>query len=229
MQDILSFVLAKDNIIHVAALCYLSGFLFRDQVLLRSLIVVGDIIYILYFYYAPETPLWGGILWSSLFVAVNLSMLWAILADRRHFKLTPDELRLFNQLGPLTPGQFRKLLRLCTMVQADGRTELTRLGEQVDHLYYLTEGEAEIEVENGSRIRLSETFIGEIAFLTGNAASATVVADKGSRYARWPSAALRAELERQPELQKSVEQAINRDMARKVVGNNKRPENSGNS
>lgn len=222
MPEILHAFLTKDNIIHVAALCYLSGFLFRDQVLLRSLIVIGDVIYILYFYYAPETPLWGGIFWSSLFVAVNLWMLWSILADRRHFHLTPEELRLYHQLGSLTPGQFRKLLRLCTMVQADGRTELTRRGEAVEHLCYLTQGEARIEVENGSRIRLGEAFIGEIAFLTGRAASATVVADQGARYARWPSAALKAELARQPDLQTAMEQAINRDLARKVVANNAR-------
>jgi hypothetical protein len=41
----------------VGALLYLPGFLFRDQLILRGLIILGDLVYILYFYFAPEIPL----------------------------------------------------------------------------------------------------------------------------------------------------------------------------
>lgn len=222
MPEFLASLVTKESFVHVAAIFYLSGFLFRDQILLRSLIIVGDIVYVLYFYYAPETPLWGGIFWSSLFVVVNLWMLWSILADRRHYHLTAEERRLFNQLGTLSPGQFRHLLQLGRIVQSDGRTELTRKGEPVEKLFFLTEGEAEVEVEGGRVIRLQEVFIGEIAFLTGQAASATVTIDKGARYVSWPSAALRASFDRQPEMARAMEQSMNRDMAKKVVGNTNR-------
>ena len=37
------------NIVHIGALLYLAGFLFRNQIILRSLIIVGDFVYILYF------------------------------------------------------------------------------------------------------------------------------------------------------------------------------------
>ena len=50
-------LLVSKNIVHVAALLYLVGFLFRDQLILRGLILVGDLVYILYFYFAPESPL----------------------------------------------------------------------------------------------------------------------------------------------------------------------------
>lgn len=60
-----------DNIVHIAAAFYLAGFLFRDQIMLRTLIIAGDVIYILYFFFAPQVPLWGGIFWSSVFIVVT--------------------------------------------------------------------------------------------------------------------------------------------------------------
>lgn len=51
---------ASENIVHAGALLYLAGFLFRNQLILRGLIIAGDFVYILYFYFAPEVPLWGG-------------------------------------------------------------------------------------------------------------------------------------------------------------------------
>ena len=53
-------ILVSENIVHVGALLYLAGFLFRNQIVLRSLIIAGDFVYILYFYFAPDVPLWGG-------------------------------------------------------------------------------------------------------------------------------------------------------------------------
>lgn len=220
MSGFLESLMGKENIVHIAAMFYLSGFLFRDQVLLRTLIILGDTIYVLYFYYAPDTPLWGGIFWSSLFVIVNIGMLWSILAGRRHYNLSAAEKRLFGQLGTLTPGQFRSLLRLGRITEADGRIELTRKGEPVEKLFFLTEGEAEIEIDGREPLRLGETFIGEIAFLTGRTASATVTIDKGAHYIGWPGKALRATLDKQPEFEVALEKAMNRDMAKKVAGKN---------
>lgn len=59
-------LLVKENIVHLGAALYLAGFLFRDQILLRALVIAGDLVYISYFYFAPEVPLWGGIFWSSV-------------------------------------------------------------------------------------------------------------------------------------------------------------------
>jgi len=52
-------LLAKENIVHIGAALYLVGFLFRDQILLRAFVIAGDLVYISYFYFAPQVPLWG--------------------------------------------------------------------------------------------------------------------------------------------------------------------------
>jgi hypothetical protein len=86
---------ASGNIVHVGALLYLAGFLFRNQLILCGLIIAGDFVYILYFYFAPEVPLWGGIFWSVMFTVVNLAMISLIVADTMHFNLTANEKSFF--------------------------------------------------------------------------------------------------------------------------------------
>jgi CRP-like cAMP-binding protein len=206
-----------ENIIHIGAAFYLAGFLFRDQLALRSLIIAGDIVYVMYFYLAPESPLWGGIFWSALFVLVNVAMLARIAADRMHVRLQPHEYRLKDRLVGLSPGQFRGLLRLGRAAEADGRIELTREGETPDMLFCVTDGAYDVDKGGQHVARAEGGFVGEVAFLLGRAASATVRLDRGARYFAWPVAPLRQHLQRDPALDAAFKAAINRDLAAKVA------------
>ena len=91
----LDAILAGENIVHIGAALYLIGFLFRDQILLRAFVIAGDLVYILYFYFAPAVPLWGGIFWSCVFTVANAWMIARIVADRTRFSMTDEEARLF--------------------------------------------------------------------------------------------------------------------------------------
>ena len=42
----LESLFAKENIVHLGAALYLVGFLFRDQIMLRGVIIAGDLVYI---------------------------------------------------------------------------------------------------------------------------------------------------------------------------------------
>jgi hypothetical protein len=91
----LDAILAGENIVHIGAALYLVGFLFRDQILLRAFVIAGDLVYILYFYFAPEVPLWGGIFWSAVFTGHtfhqrNQFTLRADAAHLGHFRLACD-------------------------------------------------------------------------------------------------------------------------------------------
>ena len=135
---------ASGNIVHVGALLYLAGFLFRNQLILRGLIA-GDFVYILYFYFAPEVPLWGGIFWSVMFTVVNLAMISLIVADTMHFNLTANEKKLFGLLENLTPGEFRLLLSTGREELAAVPAVITREGEILDKLYFVLDGTMTIE------------------------------------------------------------------------------------
>ena len=221
-QDRLTFaflepLFVSQNIVHVAALLYLAGFLFRDQIILRGLILVGDLVYILYFYFAPEQPLWGGIFWSALFTLVNMVMIWLIFFDQVEFSLSANEKRLFDLLGDFTPGQFRQLMGAGRQEVATSPVVATTENERLDHLYFISEGKVTIEKAGQRAVSEAKTFIGEIAFLLSRPATATVTLEPGCHYCVWESKTLRALLARKPALSTALRAAMNRKLAEKVA------------
>lgn len=210
-------LLISDNIVHVGALLYLAGFLFRNQLVLRGLIIVGDIVYVLYFYFAPEVPLWGGIFWSAMFMLVNAGMILAILSDRMHFRLSRTEKRLFDLLKEVSPGQFRKLLAAAREQIAVSHLAITVEDKPLDELYFVLEREIEIEKKGNRAVIPSDTFIGEIAFLLSQPASATVTIAPGTPYFVWNARELKALMEAKPDLGTALNLAMNRKMAQKIA------------
>lgn len=213
----LDYLMHSENIVHIGALLYLAGFLFRDQLTLRGLIIVGDFVYILYFYFAPETPLWGGIFWSTMFTIANVGMIGLIVAERMHFKLTPTERRLFDLLETLTPGQFRELIRNAKSDTTTAPVTITSERLPLDRLYFVLDGTVLIEKNGRQALTAPETFIGEIAFLLGRPATATVILEPGCSYFVWDATALRALLQAKPDLNNALTSAMNKKLAQKVA------------
>ncbi|MFN8831832.1 MAG: hypothetical protein ACK50Q_07945 [Labrys sp. (in: a-proteobacteria)] len=207
----------SENIVHIGAILYLAGFLFRDQLTLRGLIIAGDFVYILYFYFAPETPLWGGIFWSVMFTIANIWMIGVIVAERMHFRLSPIERRLFDLLESLSPGQFRDLIRIGTSGIATAPVTITAERLPLDRLYFVLDGTVLIEKNGRQALTAPQTFIGEIAFLLARPATATVSLEPGASYFVWESAALRALLEAKPALNHALTSAMNKKLAQKVA------------
>ena len=210
-------LLVKENIVHLGACLYLAGFLCRDQLLLRGFIVAGDAVYVLYFYFAPEVPLWGGIFWSIVFTLANVAMIGRILADRTAYGMSDDDRRLHGFLDTLTPGEFRRLMGAAHWHQADSPVTIAHEGQPLGRLAYVLDGMITID-KAGHRFAVDPpTFIGEVAFLTDRPASATVTVSGGAHYVTWEMARLRRLLLRVPSLRIGLGAAFNRDMADKVA------------
>jgi hypothetical protein len=208
---------AKENVVHLGAALYLAGFLFRDQIMLRTFVMAGDFVYILYFYLAPAVPLWGGVFWSVIFLVVNTWMIFRLLADRRDFAMTQEERRFFGLLDGLTPGEFRSLVNAGDRRSAGEATVVTRENEMLGHLYYVLDGAIDIAKAGHNFSIRPETFVGEVAFLLKRPASATVTLAAGTRYIAWDIGALRRLMLRGPSLAVALATALNRDMAEKVA------------
>ncbi len=208
---------ASENIVHAGALLYLAGFLFRNQLILRGLIIAGDFVYILYFYFAPDVPLWGGIFWSVMFTVVNLAMIALIVADTMHFNLTANEKKLFGLLENLTPGEFRQLLRAGRQERAEAAAVITREGQGLEKLYFILEGKMTIEKGGQRWPSESQTFIGEIAFLLARPATATVTLETGTVYFVWDAPPLHRLLRASPALDTALSSIMNKKLAQKVA------------
>ncbi|AOL22458.1 hypothetical protein Ga0102493_111430 [Erythrobacter litoralis] len=205
----------------------LFAFFIRDELPLRSLIIVSTIIYIAYYYFALDPPLWDAIVTSVLMIFANLYVLGQVLLERTTFRLSPDEKRLFDAFETLTPGQFRRVLKIARWQVADDPegTVLTREAEPSGALFYVFDGI--ISVQKGERIfRLPEgNFVGEIAFVLKRKTTATTVAPQGVRYVEWDADALRKVGRRYPNLGNALNALLTRDLARKL-GASYRPDDA---
>lgn len=204
-------------VIHLATLGYVLGFLFKNQLILRFIFFVSTSFYIIYYYFYPETPLWGAIFGSCLIMLANLIGTTSILYDQLPFNIGEDYKPIFKSLKGIAPGEFRRLIKIANRSDAKKVITLTEEYKSPTHLYYLLSGEADAD-KNGQHFTIpAGRFVGEISFiLKGNKATATVQIKKGSKYLSWEKSKLNELLLKEPNLQQVFEARIARDMANKL-------------
>ena len=203
-------------LIDIAALLQVAGFLVRDQLILRLLVLAGTILYGCYYYFAPETPLWQALGWAIVLGGANLSVIVRILIERTTFDMSAREKRLYEAFESLSPGEFRRLLRICTWMEVRETTVLTRIDARNDRLFYILDGTAEVE-KGDTRLTVGpDCFIGEISFLLKTPATATVRVGPGALVASWSHADIEAVERRYPAIRVGVREVVNVDLAAKV-------------
>jgi len=113
-------------LVHLAMLGYVSGFLFKDQILLRILVLIGTVFYIAYYYFHPAEPLWGAIYTSLLIIAANLIGLTRLIYSRLPFAIRPEHAPIRKVLPGLEPGEFRLLMKQGALKHAEAEITLAQ-------------------------------------------------------------------------------------------------------
>ena len=212
-----NFFFSTAILVHLAALFYAIGFIVRDELVLRLLVLGGTVFYILYYLFHPETPLWDAVITSAILGAANIWVLCAIIFERTTFALSEDEKLLYEAFDTLNPGQFRKILKLASWHTASGDETLCMEAEKADLLYYLFEGSAEV-IKGSVTFQVPQNkFLGEISFILGGEYSATVRATPKMRYVEWRSEQLKAQMDRSSDLHNAVIALFNKDLASKLA------------
>jgi hypothetical protein len=204
-------------LVHIAAMFYVAGFLVRDQLLLRGLVLTGTLCYLGYYNFALEKPLWDAIFWSSILGMANLFIIVKMVRERYAFNMSEEEKQIYKVFDAMLPGEFRRLLKISTWQNGDGSTLLTQEGEPVEHLYYVLDGDISVE-KSGQNFNIRHgTFIGEVAFFLNSNASATVCVGKGGRYLKWRKQELLKLQKSYPGIRVALYSILNDDMAKKVA------------
>lgn len=205
------------NLIHIGAVLYFVCFLFRNQILLRLFAIAGDFAYIGYYFTVADRPLWEAMAWAGANVLVNVAMISMIVRDHRMTTLSDDEMSLYQDMRGLSPGQFRRLMRLGRWLVADEKLMMTEEGKPLDTLYYVLSGEVEVD-KSGRKIKLAPSvFIGELAYLRKKPATATVTAEKGAKLVSWSHRDLITATAKDEGLGAALGALLSSDMAEKVA------------
>lgn len=130
---------------------------------------------------------------------------------------TFEEERLYRTLfSNFTIPQFKKMMDAAKIENVDPGELLTEEGKSVSHLILILKGKARIVV-GGHTIAYSHpgNLIGEISFLTGSLATATVYVVEPMSYIKWSQDSLRNLLESDENLSQAMQRVFNTDFLRK--------------
>ncbi|MCX5511901.1 Crp/Fnr family transcriptional regulator [Kaistia algarum] len=218
-----TFDLVANSLVHVAALLSVAAMFFKSQLLLRAFLLAGTLLNAVYFFVVPPEVLWGPVFWSIVMFVVNGAMIGLLVLDRTMFGLSEDEVGLFRTFGIFTPGEYRRLMRLANWREAGEVENLTVRGAPVERLYYVLSGDVRVAKAHSVFPVAAGTFIGEVAFLRGTAASASVTVSSGSRFVAWDRKALMALVEKRPAIGIALGSLLNADLAGKVAADSGQP------
>jgi len=205
---------------HAAFALSALSFYVRDILILRCVAVVGGAVGVAYNYFIPVGPLWLVIFWLAVFIAINGFRIADIMVERRSVNFSDEESELHETVfQSFSPVEFMKLMRVGEWCTTEGGYCFARQGKEIGGLTLLYNGEVTIEKDGEEIGRVRDgSMIGEISFLQGGAATASVTSTRPCRYIVWPIEELRQLLKRNPSLDIAMKHVFSMDLTRKLAG-----------
>lgn len=195
-----------------------ASYLVTNIYWLRLLAIVALTAEAVYFYLVGDQQLWVGILWAGIFNLINIVQLTILTRSRLKVRMSDEERALHASIfGKLEPVDFSRILAAGNFAELAAGTTLTRQDGTVDSLHLMLAGRARVLVD-GRMIALigAGDFIGEMAYIGGVKASATVVTEIPCRTFRIAHAALHALSARHPQIEAVMNARFSVDLANKL-------------
>jgi CRP-like cAMP-binding protein len=190
---------------------------------LRAAAVAGLFLEIMYFRFTGGN-LTTGVAWDLVFILINLYQMFWLVRDRVSLRLPEQDAPLLRDaLSGLDDAQIARLLKAAEWKTLKVGDVLTRQDAPLDSLYFLLSGRASVSV-GGSLVTYLEkgSFIGEIAYLTGNPATATVTVEEESRALSFNRVRMAKVIASDETINGIVYQMLGRDLAMKMRRTNTR-------
>lgn len=190
---------------------------------LRLTAVVGLCFEIAYFVLISGSALYTGIAWDAIFIAINLFHLLRLTRERMRVRLAADDRDLLRSLfDGLDDAQIGMLLNSASWHKAPEGEQLTIEGAPVPALMLIAAGQVAVEVGDQTVARMGPgSFIGEMAFLSGGVASATVTATHPTRVMKIEQSRLKSLLVIDSQIAAVLHRLLGADLANKLRSLNK--------
>ncbi len=204
---------------HLAAVLTMVAYLLKDILWLRLLTILACFAGIVFDYFVPATPFWSIIYWNLLFATINIVQIAIIIRERTGIHFTEEEKELHDTLFKnFAPFEFMKLMRIAKWLEAKQGEVLAVEKETLTAVMLIYNGLVSVESNGKEVVRLRDgNFIGEVSFITGGTASATVRALRPTRYITWPKAEVTKLLNRNPSMRLAMQSMLSTDLSKKLM------------
>lgn len=217
LDNFSGFFSSAGIIVIIAATLQSVAYVFKNQIILRVLLLIGTALYMLYYFVAAEQPLWAAIFGTSCIASTSVFGLARALVNRSTLMISQSHLPIYRQMGIADPGAFRKLMKTAQIKTYEKREAMTKLGAVPDHVYYTLKGEVDISKSDFKFSTGAYCFIGEISIIGGFAATATVYSRPGTKVVVWNRQELLAQMKTNERFRIAVEALFSKDMAIKLA------------
>src|SRR6266446_1672090 len=204
---------------HLASILTMAAYLLKDILWLRSLTILSCFAGIAFNFFVPATPLWTVIYWNILFAIINIVQVAIIIKQRSGVHFSEEEKELHDTLFKnFAPFEFMKLMRVGKWLEAKQGQILATEERPIDSIMLIYNGLVGVEANGKEVATLKDgNFIGEMSFITGGAASATVKALLPTRYIAWPKDAISQLLNRNPSMRFAMQAMLSTDLSKKLM------------
>ena len=209
-----------DIVGHTAWVLVALSYYVRDILVLRGLAVVSGLVSLVYNYFIPVGPLWLVIFWIVVIITINSVRTVGIIVEHRSIDFSEDELELHETVfQSFSPVEFMKLMRIGEWRTVESGHRFAEQGILIEGLKLLFNGEVVIERDGEEVGRVRDgSMIGEMSYIQGGAATATVTSTRPCRYVVRPKDKLRQLLKRNPSMDIAMKHVFSMDLTRKLAG-----------
>jgi hypothetical protein len=203
----------------LASVLTMVAYLLRDILWLRFLMILSCFAGIVFGYLWPPKPIWTFIAWNSLFAIINIVQIAIIVRERSGVRFTEEEKELHETLfKKFAPFEFMKLMRIAEWRQvAPGEIVMTE-GQALEEIMMIYNGLLSVERGGKQVAELQDGhFMGELSFISGGTATATVRAVEPTRYIAWSKKEIDRLLTRNPTMHIAMQGMLTLDLSKKLT------------
>ena len=202
---------------------FVVGSGFKKIIWLRISIIIASSLEIWYFILISPTDLWTSILWDGILILTNIVMISIFLYERGMLSFSHDEAKLyFSSFSMIDKSLFKKLLKAGNWMTIESGSAVVKEDEPTEYLLNIFSGHLAVTVSDKIVANLKGgNFVGEMSFLSGGNATATVTAKENSRFYAWDKQNLIKLLKSNSELDHALKKVFSSDLISKLLTQNK--------
>jgi CRP-like cAMP-binding protein len=204
---------------HISYMLLIGSMLMRRMLYLRLMAVAAGTFSGAYYFSLNDSV---SLFWEILFTLVNATQLLILFIENRRGRFTAEEQAFIDAVLPTVErAQTRRLMKLGAWTEMSDGNVLIHEETTPSALFYVVNGTARVE-RSGRTLGMvgPGDFLGEMSYLTGKQATATVTSVTPMRYLAFGRTALREFLEKNTDVRHALESGFNRNLIDKLVKTN---------